>query len=65
MLTREVNKFTESIKVRRELKVYLKKVSVYTRVVKPYTDAENLLTQENNYTHLGELENMYAAMHIQ
>ncbi len=59
ILSREVKKFAESIQIRRELKAYLKTVSVYTRIVKPYTNAENLLEQADNYTHYDEIERMY------
>ncbi len=60
IMNREANNFSDSIKIRRDLKAYLKKESVYTRVVKPFTDAESLIIQAQNYTHLDELERMYA-----
>ena len=56
---REINSFAQSLKQRRDLKQYAKSVSVYNRVVKPYTDAENLLRQEKNYTHYEELLQRY------
>ncbi len=59
---RETNGFIETMKVRRELKAYLKAVSVYERAVKPYTDAKNLIEQAENYTHYEELEARYAAI---
>ena len=59
---RETNGFIETMKVRRELKAYLKAVSVYERAVKPYTDAKNLIEQAENYTHYEELEERYAAI---
>ena len=62
---RETNGFVETIKVRRELKAYLKAVSVYERAVKPYTDAKNLIEQAENYTHYEELEARYAEMSAQ
>ncbi len=59
IMNREANSFFDSIKIRRDLKAYLKKESVYTRVVKPFTDADSLIIQAQNYTHLDELERMY------
>lgn len=59
---RETSSFLESMQVRRELKAYLKKVSVYKRIIKPYTDAEALITQAKNYTHYEELEEKYSAI---
>ena len=56
---RETNGFAESMKVRRELREYLKAVSIYERVTKPYTDAKNLIEQAENYTHYEELEEKY------
>ena len=62
---RETNGFIETIKVRRELKEYLKAVSIYERAIKPYTDAKNLIEQAENYTHYEELEARYAEMSAQ
>ena len=59
---RETNGFAESMNVRRELKAYLKAVSIYERAVKPYTNAKNLIEQAENYTHYEELEERYSAM---
>ncbi len=56
---RETSGFAESMKVRREIKAYLKAESVYKRVVKPYTDAKNLLEQAEDYTNYAELEEKY------
>ena len=56
---RETNGFAESMRVRRELKAYLKAVSIYERVVKPYTNAKSLIDQAENYTHYEELEEKY------
>jgi formiminotetrahydrofolate cyclodeaminase len=58
----ETNGFAESMNVRRELKAYLKAVSIYERAVKPYTNAKNLIEQAENYTHYEELEERYSAM---
>ncbi len=62
IINREARSFIESIKIKRELNAYLKMVSVYERITKPYTDAQNLITQAENYTHYEELEKIYAAM---
>lgn len=59
---RETNGFAESMNVRRELRAYLKAVSIYERAVKPYTNAKNLIEQAENYTHYEELEERYSAM---
>ncbi len=59
IINREATSFIDSLKIRRDLKAYLKKVSVYQRAVKPYTDAENLLAQAEYYTHYDELEALY------
>ena len=62
---RETNGFAENMKVRRELRAYLKAVSVYERAVKPYTNAKNLIEQAENYTHYDELEERYASVSVQ
>ena len=59
IMNREAKSFLDSIKIRKDLKAYLKEVSVYKEVVKPYTDAQNLITQHENYTHYNELEERY------
>ncbi len=59
---RETNGFAESLKVRRELRAYLKAVSIYERAVKPYTNAKNLIEQAENYTHYEELEEKFYAL---
>ncbi len=59
---RETSSFAESMKVRRELKAYLKAVSVYERAVKPYTNAANLIEQAENYTHYEEIKERYYAL---
>ena len=59
---RETNSFAESMQVRKELRAYLKAVSIYERAVKPYSDAKNLIEQAENYTHYEELEARYAAV---
>ena len=62
IINREAGSFIESIKNKRELNAYLKKASVYSRVIKPYTDAKNLIEQAENYTHYEELEALYEAL---
>lgn len=56
---RETHSLIENIKVKRELKAYVKAVSVYNRVITPYKNAKNLIIQEENYTHLAEIEALY------
>ena len=55
----------ESIKVKQELRAYLKYASVYARIIKPYTEAKLLLTQAENYTHYEELEREYLSLKTQ
>ena len=62
IINRETHTFTESMKVKKELKAYLKSASIYSRIAKLYTDADNLLTQAKYYTHYDELESMFATM---
>ena len=59
IMNREAKTFFDSIKIRKDLKSYLKAVSVYTEATKPYTDAKNLLEQAENYAHYDELEKRY------
>lgn len=49
IISRETNGFVQSLQQRRELRKYLKAESVYNRVIKPYTDAKNLLEQAEYY----------------
>lgn len=62
---RETNGFAENMKVRKELRAYLKAVSIYERAIKPYTNAKNLIEQAENYTHYDELEERYASVSVQ
>lgn len=62
ILSRDSGSFFESLKNKRELNAYLKSVSVYTRIIKPYTDAKNLISQAENYTHYDELEEKYFSL---
>ena len=62
---RDTSGFIESIKARRDLRAYLKAVSVYERAVKPYIDAKSLVEQDENYTHFEELEERYRVLYAQ
>ena len=62
LLNRETHGFIESLKVKQELRAYLKDASVYARIIKPYTEAKLLLTQAENYTHYEELEREYLSL---
>ena len=59
LINKEASGFIESIKIKRELRVFLKKESRYTRIIKPYTDAQSYLEQKKYYTHYNELEERY------
>lgn len=59
IMNREAKTFFDSIKIRKDLKAYLKAVSVYTGATKPYTAAKNLIEQAEYYTHYDELEERY------
>ncbi len=63
IINREAASFFESIKIKQELRAYMKKESVYSRIIKPYKDAESLIAQANYYTHYEELEERYHALH--
>lgn len=62
LLNRETSTFFESMHVRKELRRYLKAVSIYTRATKPYADAELLLKQADYYADYDELEKRYLAL---
>lgn len=62
IVNRDAKSFFESMKIKRELNAYAKAVSIYTSVIKPYTDAKNLIEQAENYTHYEELEQKYLQM---
>lgn len=62
IMERESSSFVENIKNKQELRAYMKKESIYTRVVKPYKDAESLLAQAKYYEHYEELEERYFAL---
>ena len=62
LINRETHGFIESLKVKQELRAYMKNASVYTRVTKPYTEATLLLSQAENYTHYETLEEKYFSL---
>jgi len=59
---REINSSKERAQAKKELKAYVKGVSVYRRITKPYNDARNLIIQAENYTHLDEIEKIYESI---
>ncbi len=61
---RETPTFAESLKQRKDLNAWAKAVSVYERATKPYTEAELLLKQAEDYTHLEALEARAAALGV-
>ena len=61
IINRETKNFAESLKMRKDLRAYLKAASIYARVTKPYTNAKNLVEQAENYTHFDELESIYVS----
>ena len=62
IINRETKGFFDSIKLKQELRAYLKKESIYTRVTKPYNDAKSLIAQAEAYKHYGELEQIYTSL---
>ena len=63
LIDRETSSFAESMKTKQMLRQHLKKESIYSRVIKPYSDAESLLAQAEYYEHYEELESRYHALH--
>ncbi len=64
IMDRESTGFFDSLKIKRELKAWLKQASVYERAIKPYTNAENLIKQAESYTHYEELVERYESIGI-
>lgn len=62
LLSREHKNFFEAMRNKQEIHVFMKKESVYQRVVKPYTQAELLLAQAQYYNHYDELLERYKAL---
>ena len=56
---RETASLPEVFRQKRDLKAYLKSVSIYKRATAPYENAKNLIIQAENYTHLDEIEQLY------
>ena len=56
---RPTSTIKETIQVRRDMNAYTKAISVYNRATAPYCDANALIVQEQNYTQLGEIEELY------
>ncbi len=59
IIDKEPAGFIDSLKIKRELKVWLKGASVYERAIKPYTNAESLVRQAESYAHYEELQARY------
>ncbi|MBR5442266.1 MAG: MFS transporter [Clostridia bacterium] len=62
LMNRNAGNFIESMKIKRELNAYLKSVSVYNDVIKPYTSARDIITQAENYTNYNMLEERYSLL---
>ncbi len=62
IINRETSGFMQTLQQRKELKKFLKAESVYNRVNKPYSQAQNLINQAQYYTHYEELEERYKAI---
>lgn len=56
---RELKSISENIKARREMKAFVKNNSIFARATAPYNQAKQLIIQEKNYNHLGEIEALY------
>ncbi len=59
LLNKDSANFIDALRTKQELRRYLKKESMYIRIIKPYTDAQNYLNQRKYYTHYNELEERY------
>ncbi|MBR3815212.1 MAG: MFS transporter [Clostridia bacterium] len=59
IMNREATSFADSLRIRKELRAWMKSASVYADVVKPYTNARELIVQAEYYTHYEELEARY------
>lgn len=62
LLNRESKTFAQSMQVKKELRAYMKKESVYRRITKPYTDAESLLSQAENYKNYNKIFAEYQSL---
>lgn len=59
LLAREHKNFFEAMKTKQEIRVYLKNESVYRRAIKPYTEAEALLSQAKYYSNYDNIFKEY------
>lgn len=64
ILNRETKNFKESMTQRKDLRAYLKKESIYLRATKPFREADNLIKQNENYTHYEELVERYYSIAV-
>ena len=62
ILNRETPTLRDTMRAKRDLKAFLKAESVYNRAIAPYDNARNILIQSENYTHLAEIEELYASI---
>lgn len=62
LMNRESKSFFESLQIKKELRNYMKKDSVYRRAVKPYTEGQILLSQAKYYENYEELLNKYYSL---
>lgn len=62
IMSKDTSSFSQNVKQRQELKQYMKKESVYNRITKPYREAQNYITNYENYTHYEQLEERYAML---
>ncbi|MCH5316659.1 MAG: MFS transporter [Eubacterium sp.] len=59
---RETPTIADTMRAKRDLKAFLKAESIYNRATAPYDNARNILIQSENYTHLAEIEELYASI---
>lgn len=59
LLAREHKNFFEAMKTKQEIRVFLKNESVYRRAIKPYTEAEALLSQAKYYSNYDNIFKEY------
>lgn len=57
---RQTPTLRDTMRAKRDLKAFLKAESIYNRAIAPYDNARNILIQSENYTHLAEIEELYA-----
>ncbi|MBP3441429.1 MAG: MFS transporter [Clostridia bacterium] len=59
LLSREHKNFFEAMSTKQEIRIYLKKESVYRRAIKPHTDAKLLLAQAQYYANYDSIFREY------